>query len=356
MKLFLFLSGFVFLIGCSGDYLNSLHSGDGTQQQLSAEGDFSPHSDQIRNLASEAEIVKIGSKRHSSVNVGDTVGQNNLRGNKKTRVVVSLDSDNVVTKANAITGTDIINGEAPVEVSFLIYMDDRKNKCVQNLRKHHGTFLRSIEDYNWQIAFAYHGDAFRDSTDAPLNSSDLLIPLQKRRHVHDADSGWFKSQHIHILSAQNSYGLASELFEGTLYPFDATYRPSDDKSPSPVTRGEKIKARNTDPEGATSAFSRVDQILQNHFANSLKNVVLFFGDNIPYYTNQEWTQFFQNNPNASLFFISTRQAHLSNIDRLLSDNNYDVNYVPGCDVNPKKYPGQYLEHLENLSGQIISRL
>ena len=359
MRLFLFFSGLMFLIGCSGDNFNSMQRGDDSQQQFSEQGDFSPHSEEIRNLASETEIVKIGNKQHQSVNVGNTLGQNNLRVSQRkqgstTRVVVSLNSENVITNlgSTAITGAGSSDEEGP-ELSILIYMQNRQNVCVQNLRKHHTAFLNGISDYDWRIAFAYQGDSFTDQKGRPLSSDTLLIPLQKHRHVQ-ADGRWFKRQYRYVLAA--GQGDIADLFKGTLTSFDATYRPSGDKGPAPVTRGDEIKSQDANPDKASSAFSAVNQILQTHFANSRRNVVLFYGDNIPYYTDQEWAQFYQNNPNLSLFFISTREASLYNVDRLLSSSNYDANFVPGCDVNIKRYPSKYGEHLESLLGQIASRL
>ena len=336
MKQFLIFIGLVFLMGCAGDNFTSL---DGDAEQLPS-GEANPHDDKIRALASEPKVIKIGNKKQLKINVSDTVGQNNLRTSTKSKakVVVTLDSKHVVTQTVSGTSSEQTvsgvseSGEktaqttaeetAQAEVSFLIYMDNRKSRCVHNFNWYNKSFFKYMNAYDWEMGFSFYTD-----------SSDLML-LQGFSNDPYNFGKMFKVEYKSILSKKEHADKALKLFDNTL---SAHY-------------GEETHEthKNFNPKHVSNPLKGIDNILQTHFADSSKKIVLLFGDKFPYNTAEEWAEFYKNNPDTSLFAISKRSSNVSNLKNILG-SDYDFTYLPGCVSDSK-------EMMKSLIINIMKRL
>ena len=302
-------------------------------------------SEQIKKLVSKAP-VKISGKKRQQIKIGDTVGANNLKGAKRTVTRIDVTSNIVVTEergktspglkneeakskktstTSAVTVTNeqktvmetakTVNKEASLgpKLNILFYMNQRSyGSCVDNLRVNHQSFLAGISKYNWNVSFAYY------------TITDELMPLEYSNGTAYNSAGFFKTPVYDYTLSKGEYNdkETARYFQTTLQ--EAV---SDHHEHSMGT------------EGLTSNYSMniidplagLDQILNKKIRKEGKTVVLFFGDEFPYYSTAEWNKFYSWNPNVSIVVLSYRHANVSNFMNVL-EKKHDFSFIPDCDV------------------------
>ena len=275
----------------------------------------------IQALANEGVEVKISSKNRQAVNVVDTVGENNLKTAKTAvthivvpgEVVLVKGKDSEKDKASVAQTVQISAEKTAVvdqqavdlgpELNILVYLDKRtEGSCSSYLKRNRKAFLESISDYNWNISFAYYADP----------SFAGFLPLENR------DGRALYKKRYHLSKAEDSNEEAGSLIQNTLTlgPVNST---NGDRGPM-LHHVRK----------ASDPLAGLSHILNSYENKSAKTVVLFFGNQFPYYSTSDWNDFYSKHSGVSLVALSYRSGNVSNFIHILEKKQYDFTYVSGC--------------------------
>ena len=288
-----------------------------TEDQSVLESSQEPgYKEEIQALASEDMEVKISSKKRLTVNVVDTVGENNLKTEKKAVTHIQVTSDVVEkagrNKASTAKSADqtkkTVSAEQEAvdlepELNILVYFDKRtEGNCSSYLKENRGAFLESISDYSWNISFAYYADP----------SFAGFLPLENR------DGRALYKRRYHLSKSKYSNEEAGSLIQNTL-TLGPVYPMHNDRGPlfNPVRK-------------AVDPLAGLSHILDSYENKSAKTVVLFFGNQFPYYSTSDWNDFYSKHSGVSLVALSRRSGNVSNFIHILEKKQYDFTYVAGC--------------------------
>jgi len=314
------LSGFLFLISCSPrDSFNSLGEGEDEQRLASEEPQ---HREEIKNLVNQKEIVKIGAgkKTRPLVDLSETVGQNQLKDEEGEGQVALIDETVTIE-------VGVKEPEFTKNLSLLFYIDSKKSTCVRQFRKYGKSFLSHLNKApDWEMAFSFH----RDSKVAPApgasswerafssyGNTEELIKLQQR-------AGGY------VLSKNNS--RPERVFTETL----KAYYPSANEHSSRPNQG---------PHHVLNPLKGLSQSLDVFSSNTKgQKVVLYFDDDYPYYTAEEWRNFYEKHHNLTVLFISKRQGNLSNLIPGV-EVGMDLLAVLGCELSTPRFVTDTLNHI-----------
>ena len=295
----LLLSTVVFLISCiQRDKFNSLSAEENERLLASAN---SEHEQEIKNLVNEREIVKIGGgkKDRNIVHVAETVGQNQLK-DESTRSSVTNEESHLVTIEVGVKNPVVEETDSKInkKLSLLLYVDNKKSVCVRKFRQFSEDFLERLNFVNdWELALSFHRD------------NQGLIKMQGV----DGD----------ILSKSGGNNHVRSLYRALTpyYGDDYNYRLS----------VFEVKELNQGP-GYLSPLEGLDENLTLFNDNTDgKKVVLYFGDDFPYYTAKEWKDFYSNHKNLTIIAIANRASNFSNLSSA-NEAGVDVDYVRGCSL------------------------
>ena len=202
-------------------------------------------------------------------------------------------------------------------MNVLFYLKNRNwGSCAEQIRANHDHFLEGLVDYNWDISFAYYANASKAKLMALENISGT--PYNK----NTISQGLFsKPLHDYVLSkGEYSDKKTKRLFSMTLKP--AHNRPS-----------VNLSAKRTTPNTSgtvTNPLSGLDQLLSSNVREEGHTVVLFFGNDFPYNSTQEWNEFYSKHPNVSVVVLSYRNTNVSNFVHVL-EAEHDFSFVAACD-------------------------
>ena len=295
------------------DRFNSLDEGD---QEVTLASADPAHKSEIEELVNQKEIFKIGSKKkRQTVSLAETVGENQLRNSKRDRTARdrTVGSKNTTHKEIVKIKVGTFESEEKPQVehlSLLFYIDSKNNRCVNNFKKYAEEFLSYLNKVpHWEIAFAFHRDN-KELIDLERSSQQTLVKGAR----------YEESVFRHTLSVQH----APE--RGSYVNLDKTNR----------------APRHTDPLKGLNLLLAGFEPKENG-----KKVVLYFDDDFPYYTTEEWKELYNSHPNLTVLFISKRDGNVSNLNTGLS-LDLDVAPVFGCDLKSSQVVSDTLS-------QVLSR-
>lgn len=297
------LSVFLFSTSCSPrDSFNSL--GEGEDEQLIA-SEEPQHRDEIKNLVNQEEIVKIGTgkKTRPSVDLSETVGQNQLKDEESEGQVALIDETVTIE-------VGVKEPEFTKNLSLLFYIDSKKSTCVRQFRKYGESFLTHLNKApDWEMAFSFHRD------------NKELIELQKRAggYVFSKNSSHPDRTFIETLRAYYPAGVESLRYEAV--------------------------ELNQGPRHVLNPLKGLSHALDVFSSNTKgQKVVLYFDDDYPYYTVEEWKSFYEKHENLTVLFISKRQGNLSNLIPSV-EAGADLSAVLGCELNTSQLVEDTLKHI-----------
>ena len=337
MKHLLFiLTAFLFITSCNKEDRFASLSEDDTSL-ASQQPDYV---EEIKSLVIEDVKPKISGKKRKTVDVVDTVGKKDLKKEEKLVTHIEVTSDIVVkvdqktlAKAEKHVKEELDNTDRTVnlkqeqttvvettvtteeavdlgpKLNILVYIDKKAyGTCVNRFKRNHKSFFSALSEYNWSISFASYTDAV---------GADLA-PLKYNDSTYDASEKIFRwkiKKDYTLSKAEYSDKKASHLFYSTLNPVD------EHKHTSPNIKHTKLVAN---PLGGLS------QVLSSNSDKESRTVVLFFGNQFPYYSKSEWDNFYSKHPNVGLVALSYRSANVSNFIHVLDKEEYDFSFVSGC--------------------------
>ena len=208
MKYLLSFSVLFFITGCGNPEHFASVSEDSSLIEASKQPEYKK---EIKALVKKDAKVKIAGKKRQKLNVADTVGENNLKKDKKNVTHIDVTSEIVVKKAKqkkktAQTVTVTHEQKTVVEVStktatktaeveekpvdlgpklnVLVYMHKRAyGSCVNHLKRSHKSFLEALSAYDWTISFAYYTD---------VSEAELMALETRGGRLHDKNKKFFK--------------------------------------------------------------------------------------------------------------------------------------------------------------------
>ena len=310
----------LFLTACDNSEKFASVSESSTSIEASTEPEYK---EEIRTLVSEDVEIKVAGKKRQTLDVIDTVGEKDLKKPEtivthidvtsevvvKTELEVEVDTETAVSEEEVKQEPVVEKVDLGPELNILVYMSERAyGNCVDRLRKEHVSFLDGISHYNWDISFAYY-----------TNKAELL-PLEYYNGKPHNKGGLFEREMDYILSkGEYSDEKAKRLFQTTLQPSAPLHEHSQDWNLTPNS-GTNMK----DP------LFGLDQILSSEVRKSAQTIVLFEGDQFPYYSTSEWDSFYSSHPNVSVIALSFRSANVSNFLHVL-EKAHDFRFIAGCD-------------------------
>ena len=311
------LSVFILSISCSQrDSFNSLLDGE-NEQVLSSENP--EHKSEIKNLVNQRQIVKIGDKKKKrSVNLSETVGQNNLKNEANRETASAVKDEKVVTIEVGVKGSEK-EMEYTKNLSLLFYIDNKKSFCLRQFRKYGQNFLNYLNKApHWDMAFSFHRD------------NKELIELEMAKG--------------HILS-KNTKPSKALLFEPTLtHVFKATLDAHYNNSNGDSLSYLEERKLNAGP-GYLNPLKGLDQTLEVFSSNEEGHkVVLYFDEDFPYYSSKDWKELYNKHKNLTILLISQRNANVSNINTAFNAN-LDIAPVFGCNLNTTKLVEETLKQI-----------
>ncbi|MCY4320782.1 MAG: hypothetical protein OXC37_00025 [Bdellovibrionaceae bacterium] len=267
------------------------------------------HQQDIQNLLSTEGEKKISGKKRQKLDIGETVGQNDLKPEEKPVTHIKVTDEAVkepdVKKSEPVTHVTVTaDAVEPVvelpKLNILFYSKKRTDTCAKRvIRKNYEDFLDGLVDYDWDISFAHYADA----------SKAELMPLKYISGVPYDDN---------ILSKEEYEDKkAKRLFHTALSP----------DSMDPATM---ISAPSSYTPKIANPLSGLDQILSSHVREEGHTVVLLFGTDFSYNSTEEWNEFYSNHPHVSVMALAYRSSNLSNLLHAL-ETNHDFTFVPACD-------------------------
>ena len=300
----------ILILSVSCNQRNQFNSLGEEDQDVALASSEPAHQSEIEELVSQKEIVKIGSKKkRKTASLRNTVGTNQLRVKKK-------HSDNKGSTQKEIVKIKFGVMEEPEEnpkvenLSLLFYIDKKGNSCVYNFKKYAKEFLSNLNEVPfWEIGFAFHRDD-QEWMDLERSRAKTLVKGAK----------YEESVFRHTLEVQRE-------------PEYGSYFDLDKRNAAP---------RHTDPLKGLSLL--LDDLGSKE---NEKKVVLYFDQDFPYYTTEEWKTLYNKHPDLTILFMSKRSGNVSNLNAGLSAN-LDVAPVFGCDLRSPKV-------VENTLSQVLSR-
>ena len=323
--LFSILLSVMFITSCN----NEEHFASLAEDTLAESSENPDYNQEIKELVVDEVEVKISGKKRQTVDVVDTVGEKDLKQEEQLVTHIDVTSD-VVVKEQEVTKeeTTTVTTEVKVteettvktevkvteetvvpDLNILLYIDNNSyGSCSTHLKRNHKAFLQALSAYNWSISFAYYAD--------PGDSS--LMALENTNGTpYDTDKRFFKFKKDYTLSKQEySAKKASRLFYSTLDPN--------------VSHAENLSSYPEPLKYSDNPLGGLSEILSSSAKTESRTVVLFFGDQFPYYSKAEWHNFYGKHPNVSLVALSYRSANVSNLLHVLEKENYDFSYIAGC--------------------------
>ena len=305
--------------------------------------------ERIKKLVVEQAPVKISGKKRQQIKIGDTVGANNLKKQKRAVTRIDVTSNVVVTeeqskeevkgkgakgqKSQSASSTTItvenkqetvvettktvktVNKEVNLgpKLNVLIYMDKRGyGNCVDNLRVNHQSFLTGISKYNWNLSFAYYTIA------------DKLMPLEYSNGEAFNSAGFLETPVYDYTLSKGEYKDKETVryFQTTLQEAVPDHH---EHSVGTEDLTSNYSMNIVDP------LAGLNQILSKKIRKNVKTVVLLFGDDFPYYSTAEWNKFYSWHPNVSIAALSYRHANVSNFVHVL-EKKHDFSFIPDCDI------------------------
>ena len=335
-QLFFIIIGLFFITGCGDEQFASV-AGDDESIVVGSEEQPQPEEKIQELVIPEVKEKKIGNKKRQKINIVGTVGKNQLRQEvvktpdvKRTvthidvsnRVVVTTETKKVKAEANKKTDSEksTIVWEKPTEVdlgpelNILFYTNQRAYRtCMDHIRKNHKPFLAGVSNYNWEISFAYYAD----------ENQAKLMPLElSNGRPHDVNRHWFKIEEIYTFSkGEYSQDISERLFSNTLKPA--------------IPNHEEHSSANLTPNNGKKAYnplSGLDKLLSSNKRKTAQTVVLFFGDEFPYNSTEEWNDFYNKHSNVSVVALSTRSSNVSNFLHIL-EKGHNFNFIANCDID-----------------------
>ena len=305
----LILSVFIFSTSCNQrDNFNSL--GGEENQQFLGSGN-AEHEEAIKNLVNQRQIVKIGNKKSkNSVNLSETVGQNNLKNNETTRSVATNEKEVVTIEVEVEESKEGI--ELTKNLSLLFYIDSKRSHCLRQFRKNNKAFLNYLNKApHWEMAFSFHRD-----------NKELIKLTRTRGYVLSKDyKKPFLGSDAHHIFAATINGYPHSNLDG----FELKKLIQSPYHINPLKGlGYALETFSDNKEG--------------------QKVVLYFDDDFPYYSSKEWKSFYEKHKNLTILVISRREANISNLSTAFNAN-VDIAPVMGCTLSSPKIVSDTLKHI-----------
>ena len=348
MKYLFIITGVFFITACGTEKFASV-SEDEAINVVASEDQPKPEEKIQALVIPEVKEKKIANKKRQKINIVGTVGKNQLK--KKTpvsRTVTRIDVTNRVkvtteTKEEGVkekeveiqsednkktdtAETVVVQKESTTvdsgpELNILFYTDKRSwGTCMDHLRKSHESFLSGISGYDWEMGFAYYADA----------GQAKLMPLElfngRPHNTKGFKDGIFEA----LFSPESDYTLSKgeysqdrleKLFSNTLKPAVPDHEEHSYGSLTPNNGSQKT----------ASPLSGLDELLSSSGRKEAPTVVLFFGHDFPYYSTEEWNDFYSRHSNVAVVAIAKRSANVSNFLHVL-EKGHNFSFVANCDI------------------------
>lgn len=369
MKYLLFLFAVLFAVSaCDGPIQFASVAGKPPKEsKKSSQGE---PEQKIKKVVKDEMKKKIGGKDRKTINISETVSKKDL-GKKKT-IVTNINVKNVIVeekqkkkaeKSKKVEKKEVKKKKevkdkvkvverivekvvvkekaAPPEkkLDILFYMEDRDTGCLRNVVAYSENkgFLKSLNHLDWQVSFSYYSQKKLAMLPLEVSNGQSYNTNMKQKDW----SKYFNKRAVpdYVLSkGEYTQEQADHLFNTTLTAFHP--------------EGGTAVGLNTNPVLYWAVFNPLlglDTLLSKKPKDSVRSdshtVVLLFDYDFPYYSSEEWNDFFNKHKNVSLIAVSYRSSNVSNLIPILEKEEYDFEFLPACDNDNS--PAQLVQAIKN---------
>ncbi len=207
---------------------------------------------------------------------------------------------------------------APKEkIDILFYVGGKTENCLNSFSKEAKAegFLRHLDVFDWNVAIS------------PFPRKPGLTGL-KKRHAHQG-RGYDETDYFRIFEKADIK--------------DAVLRKSDlKKSKRGMQKGEKIfietlasgNFHNTLP--VRDFMDGLEDVLSSKAfprEGAKLHVVVIDYEHFPYYTTEEWKDFYKKYPRLNIILLSSRRVNVSNFLHISEKSKYNFEWLPKCNRN-----------------------
>lgn len=368
-----------FLItGCSDNFQEDQFASheDNSKPREATHREVPKFQEDLRDIVSQDTEERIGrgkNKQGFSVNIGETVGFRNLQpthvnlsvaredkgnnaNNKPSNIYIRRHQKGAQTsEAQHIVveeGSEIVpahpaivepvvsatSNQSSHEANMLFFVSSKlahvdanihKENCWSSLNqsvKDNG-FLLYLDSLQWRVSMSFYSD----------EHPELSLLTKKNQ-------GMFSSEPVEptpVLSRDMyNLGVSEKAFSDSMTPFSKMFpeKTQDDHLP-------QLVSPRPDTEDVLGALSNL--ILGNPeltAGNGRLNIVIVDNGQFPFYTEEEWRNFYSLHPYAKLILLSSRRSNISNLLHVINNRTF-IEWLPICSSdNMAQELGTYLSY------------
>jgi len=380
MKHLLFLFAALFAVSACDGPNNFASIADKPPEGSQAQSQGKPQR-KIQKILEGETKEKVGGKDRKTINIPKTAGEKDL-GKKKSITNISVESaivrgepekkkvvkeikEKVVEKVGVVKRIvrKMLGREKPAspekKLDILFYMENRDTKCIKNIISYSEEkgFLKHLNHLDWQVSFSYYTQVRKNFSDAEISTELESAMLELEYNNGQAlNEPWakgnrqWKFEPDYVLSkGEYTPEQADRIFNTTL---TAYYGPEigPDETYSSLIHDHNLNTRVY--HAASDPLSGLDALLSKKYKGSVRSdshVVALFFHYSHYYSKASWKRFFDKHKNVSLIFVERPRVifNYNSRDRVRS-NNYDFEWVPGCDNdNDDESPAQLIQAIKS---------